>query len=129
MDERCQAGRAFVPEKPRRTRRKKQEGRRRRRRLLSGDFAGRLCAGNVSRCSLQPGQAKLIKAGSDIVFQLHYTANGKPGTDQSKVGLVFATEPPKERVFTLRRSQREIHNPAGRRRTIRWTPSSSWALR
>ena len=24
------------------------------------------------------GQGRLIKAGSDIVFQLHYTANGKP---------------------------------------------------
>ena len=36
-----------------------------------------------------PGQAKLVKAGSDIVFQMHYTANGKAGTDRSRIGLVF----------------------------------------
>src|SRR5262249_44020076 len=27
---------------------------------------------------IRPGRAKLVKAGSDVVFQLHYTANGKP---------------------------------------------------
>ena len=26
---------------------------------------------------LKPGQARLIKAGSEIEFQLHYTPNGK----------------------------------------------------
>lgn len=50
---------------------------------------------------LEPGQAKLIKAGSDLVFQLHYTANGKAAEDRSKVGVIFAKEPPKERVMTL----------------------------
>ncbi len=50
---------------------------------------------------LAPGQAKLVKAGSDIVFEIHYTTDGTPGTDRSKVGLVFAKEPPQERVLTL----------------------------
>jgi len=50
---------------------------------------------------MQPGQAKLIPAGSDIILQLHYTANGTAGEDKSKIGLVFAKEPPKERVMTL----------------------------
>ena len=50
---------------------------------------------------LRPGQAKLIKAGSDIVFQVHYTPNGKPVTDVTKLGIVLAKEPPKERVLTL----------------------------
>lgn len=46
--------------------------------------------------------AKLIPAGSDIVFELHYTANGKKsGEDQSKVGFVLAKEPPKYRLLTL----------------------------
>ena len=36
---------------------------------------------------LQPGQAKLVKAGSDIVLQMHYTANGKAGTDRSRIGI------------------------------------------
>ncbi len=50
---------------------------------------------------LRAGQAKLIKAGSDIVFQIHYTANGKAGMDRSKVGMVFAKEPVTHRVLTL----------------------------
>jgi len=48
------------------------------------------------------GAAKLIPAGSDLVFEMHYTANGKaPGDDQSKVGFILAKEPPKFRLLTL----------------------------
>ena len=45
--------------------------------------------------------AKFVPAGSDIVFNLHYTASGKPSTDRSKVGLVFAPKgwSPKNRYF------------------------------
>ncbi len=50
---------------------------------------------------LPAGQARLIKAGSDLVFQLHYTANGKPARDRTRIGIVFAKEPPKERIYTL----------------------------
>lgn len=49
----------------------------------------------------KPGQAKQIKAGSDIVFQMHYTANGKEGADKTRIGLVFAKEPPTERIITV----------------------------
>jgi len=31
-----------------------------------------------------PGQDQANPAGSDIIFQVHYTTNGKPGTDRSK---------------------------------------------
>ncbi len=50
---------------------------------------------------MNSGQAHLIQASSDIVFELHYTANGKAGDDKAKLGLIFAKEPPKERVLTL----------------------------
>ena len=50
---------------------------------------------------LGPGQAKLIKAGSDLVLEVHYMPMGTSTTDQTKVGLVFAKQPPKERVLTL----------------------------
>jgi len=43
--------------------------------------------------------AKFVPKGSDIVFSMHYTATGKPATDRSKVGLVFAKHPPKFRYF------------------------------
>jgi len=45
-----------------------------------------------------PGRAMLVKAGSDVVLEMHYTTNGKPATDLTKVGIIFATEPPRERI-------------------------------
>src|SRR5579884_3624388 len=50
---------------------------------------------------LAPGEAKLIKAGSDLVLEVHYTPNGKATTDRTRIGLIFAKEPPKKRVMTL----------------------------
>ncbi|QDT15401.1 redoxin domain-containing protein [Alienimonas californiensis] len=38
---------------------------------------------------LKPGQAFKIKAGSQFLFEMHYTANGRPATDLSHVGLKF----------------------------------------
>jgi hypothetical protein len=61
----------------------------------------------------RPGQARLMKAGSDLVFQMHYTANGKAGTDRSRVGIVFAKQPPKERVVNTFVYNPSIHIPAG----------------
>ena len=47
------------------------------------------------------GAAKFVPKGSDIVFNMHYTTNGKATTDMSRVGLVFAKTPPKTtRYFT-----------------------------
>ena len=46
------------------------------------------------------GAAKFIAAGSDIVFEIHYTTSGKPETDRSKVGIVFAGGPPQQRYIT-----------------------------
>ena len=62
---------------------------------------------------MEPGQARLIKAGSDIIFQMHYTANGKQATDRSRIGLVFAAEPPKERIYTLAAATNKFAIPAG----------------
>lgn len=47
------------------------------------------------------GMAKFIPAGSDLVFQMHYTPNGHASTDQTSIGMVFAKQPPKQRVLTL----------------------------
>lgn len=41
---------------------------------------------------------KLIKAGTDIVFQVHYTPNGKDVTDQPLIGFTVAKQPP-QRVY------------------------------
>jgi hypothetical protein len=47
------------------------------------------------------GMAKFIPAGSDLVFQMHYTTNGHAVKDRTSVGMVFAKHPPAQRVFTL----------------------------
>ncbi|HUY91303.1 MAG TPA: redoxin domain-containing protein [Pirellulales bacterium] len=36
------------------------------------------------------GVAMLVPAGSQLIFQLHYTPNGSPQKDRSSVGLIFA---------------------------------------
>jgi hypothetical protein len=45
------------------------------------------------------GSAKFIPKGSDVVFEIHYTATGKEATDRSRVGFVLAKEPPARRYF------------------------------
>jgi hypothetical protein len=47
------------------------------------------------------GLAKFVPAGSDLVFQMHYTTNGHADSDQTSIGLVFAKAPVKQRVLTL----------------------------
>src|SRR4029078_8609234 len=43
--------------------------------------------------------AKFVPKGSDIVFNMHYTATGQETTDRSRVALVFVKKPPKYRYF------------------------------
>jgi hypothetical protein len=62
---------------------------------------------------LAPGQAKLVKAGSDLVFQLHYTTDGRPGCDHSRIGLVLSHEPPHQRVLMLAAANVHFLIPAG----------------
>jgi hypothetical protein len=59
------------------------------------------------------GQARLIPAGADIVVQMHYTANGKATTDRTKVGMVFAKQPPKERVVNAFIMNETLRIPPG----------------
>lgn len=46
------------------------------------------------------GTALLIKAGSVLTFQVHYTAKGKPEEDASSIGLIFAKQPPQQEMRT-----------------------------
>ena len=46
----------------------------------------------------QPGTAVRLAAGSVLVFQVHYTANGTATTDRTTIGLKFAKEKPKDEV-------------------------------
>jgi len=57
--------------------------------------------------------AKFVPAGSDLVFQMHYTTNGKSVADQSSVGMVFAKQLPTQRVLTLQLTNDHFVIPPG----------------
>jgi hypothetical protein len=59
------------------------------------------------------GMAKFIPAGSDLVFQMHYTTNGHASEDQTSVGMVFSKTPPKQRVITLQLNNHALIIPPG----------------
>ncbi len=61
----------------------------------------------------KPGVAKKIPAGADLVLQVHYTANGKPGLDRTSVGIIFAKQPPKQAVLTLQMGNDRFVIPPG----------------
>jgi len=55
-------------------------------------------APGTSAMQYDPGSALLIRAGSTIVLQMHYTANGKEATDRTRVGMIFAKAPPQREL-------------------------------
>lgn len=60
------------------------------------------------------GTARLVKAGSKINFQIHYSrATGKPETDITSVGLIFAKEPPRQVARRIDLSNHLFRIPAG----------------
>ncbi len=61
--------------------------------------------------SWKPGQARLIKAGSTLVFQMHYQSAGKPMTDRSKIGLIFAKKPATEQIVAMQAAAHWIAIP------------------
>lgn len=60
-----------------------------------------------------PDLGKFIPAGSDLVFQMHYTTNGHAATDQTSIGLVFNPRPPARRVLTLQLTNDTFIIPPG----------------
>lgn len=63
------------------------------------DILGKFNPGLGAQAFNVEGAAKFVPKGSDLVFELHYTAMGKPATDVSKLGLVLATQAPTQRYF------------------------------
>ena len=57
--------------------------------------------------------AKFIPAGSDLVFQMHYTTNGHASSDQTSIGLIFSKQPPPKRVLTLQLTNDHFVIPPG----------------
>jgi thiol-disulfide isomerase/thioredoxin/mono/diheme cytochrome c family protein len=86
------------------------------RRRLGADEAGGYWAayvpGNDSYV-LGDGFARRLPARSSLLFQIHYTPNGKATQDQLKLGVVFTDEAPKHLVRTASVVDRRISIPPG----------------
>jgi hypothetical protein len=65
-----------------------------------GEYLGGYAPGAVPQ-QWKQGQARLIPAGSNLIFQLHYTTNGKPATDRTRLGIVFAKHAPEQQVLAM----------------------------
>jgi hypothetical protein len=60
------------------------------------------------------GTARMIPAGAKVNFQIHYSrTTGKPETDVTSVGLIFAKEPPKQIARRIDLSNHLFLIPAG----------------
>jgi peroxiredoxin len=78
--------------------------------------------GNVVLCGSAPGDtalrlpagtAKKVPAGSKLIFQLHYTPNGKATKDRSSVGMILAKGPPEQEARTVPVLNPYFRIPAG----------------
>ena len=74
----------------------------------------------------EPGTAKLVKAGSTFMFQMHSTPNGKAGADKTCVGLRFAKEPVNKRALTGKALTMNFAIPAG---DPNYEVKSSWTAK
>jgi hypothetical protein len=63
------------------------------------DIIGKFNPGLGAQNFVVDGSAKMIPKGSDLVFELHYTALDKPSVDRSRVGIVFAKSTPTSRYL------------------------------
>jgi hypothetical protein len=59
------------------------------------------------------GMAKMVPAGSDLVFQMHYTTNGHRAEDRTSIGLAFSRVPVSRRVLTLQLTNDHFVIPPG----------------
>jgi hypothetical protein len=65
-----------------------------------GDYLAGYAPG-MSPQMWKSGQARLVKAGATLTFQMHYQATGKPVKDRTRIGLVFAKKPATEQIVAL----------------------------
>ncbi len=63
---------------------------------------------------LPPGYARKVPAGSKLVFQMHYTPNGKSQDDITRIGLLFAdAKSVTHEVFTVMGIDQDFEIPPG----------------
>jgi hypothetical protein len=70
-------------------------------------------APGVPSITWDPDTAYLVKAGSTLQFQVHYTVNGKPATDRSIIGIKIRKDKPTYRAFSGSATQLRLDIPPG----------------
>jgi thiol-disulfide isomerase/thioredoxin len=88
---------------PRKRRTREDEG---------GNFFAAYVPGN-NLLDYPQGFAKLLPQGATLQFQIHYTPNGTPASDQTRLGLVFAQETPRHEVRVLGVANPGLRIPPG----------------
>ncbi len=61
----------------------------------------------------RPGTALRLAPGGVLELQMHFTANGKAGTDRTKIGMTFAKEPPRHEIRAGQFLNATLSIPAG----------------
>ena len=79
---------------------------------IRGGFLAGYAPGAVPQ-RWKPGQARLIAAGSNLIFQMHYTPNGKRGSDRTQVGLVFSRGPVTQQIVATQAVNHSFEIPPG----------------
>jgi len=91
-----------------------------------GDFLTGYAPGSIPSV-WNPGVAKKIPAGATIRFQIHYSkVAGSEQKDRSKIGLIFAKQPPEKMIKSRAASNIYFQIPPGAERhkvTAFWKPS------
>jgi hypothetical protein len=77
-----------------------------------GPSVGAYVPGNSNRIYAE-GTALRLRAGSTLVFQMHYTPNGTDTTDRTSIGLLFAKAPPKIELRGAVLANGSLHIPPG----------------
>jgi len=67
---------------------------------------------------------RMIPAGSDIFFEIHYTGNGKRSEDQTKVGFVLAKHPPEKQLLNVVAYDTSFEIPPNTAKQ----PGTTWAI-
>lgn len=78
---------------------------------LGGFFAGYVPG--LQQNGFPEGSGKLLKRGSFVTFQMHYTTSGRAETDQTQLGLYFAATPPDRALLTRSAYTTAIAVPPG----------------
>lgn len=76
---------------------------------LADEFLYGWVPGN-DRVVFPDGAAKRIRAGSDLILNIHYAPSAKPDTDESEVRFYFAKTPVTRAVRTLSLTENNITN-------------------